>query len=124
MSRLPVGARARSLFEQVMFKGEYAHDYGMPQWLATAEWAIRPLALERLFLGRHKFHHFRTFYRDELADYVREILLDARSKSRPHLNGRFLETMIDGHTRGYRNYTIELQVLSCELVYRLLIEQQ
>src|SRR5206468_5989917 len=45
-------------------KAEYAYDYGMPQWMARIDHLLLPLRLERLFLGRHKFSHFRVWYRD------------------------------------------------------------
>jgi asparagine synthase (glutamine-hydrolysing) len=44
-----------------------------------------PFHLDRLFLGRHKLLHFRVWYRDALAGYVREMLLDPRSLSRPYI---------------------------------------
>jgi asparagine synthase (glutamine-hydrolysing) len=114
----------RHLFQQFTFKAEYAFDYGMPQWLAQVNHVMSPLHLESLFLGRHKFHHFRTYYRDALSGYVREVLLDPRSRSRPHVNGDFLETMVNDHARGRRNYTTEIhKLLSVELAYRGLIEQ-
>ena len=108
-----------------MFKAEYAFDSGMPQWLAIANCAMSPMRWERLFLGRHKFHHFRTFYRDELAGYVPRNALDSRAKQRSYLNGAALESMVEAHTRGFRNYTIEIhKALSCELVRRLLIDNR
>ena len=45
----------------------------------------RRLKLERLFLGRHKVYHYRIWYRDVLANYVKEMLLDSRTLSRPYL---------------------------------------
>ena len=37
------------------------------------------------FLGRHKTFHFRVWYRDALAGYVQEMLLDPRSLSRSYI---------------------------------------
>ncbi len=59
---------------EFLFKAEYAYDMGMPQWLARLDPVLSPLRLERLFLGRHKIFHFRTWYRDALAGYLRETL--------------------------------------------------
>ena len=47
----------------------------MPQWLARIDHVLSPFRLERLFLGRHKFCHFRVWYRDALSRYVREVLV-------------------------------------------------
>jgi asparagine synthase (glutamine-hydrolysing) len=97
---------------------------GMPQWLARADHVVAPLRLENLFLGRHKFHHFRVYYRDELAGYVQEVLLDPRTLGRPYLNGSGVEEIVRGHTAGYRNHTLEIhRLLTIELVQRQLIEQ-
>ena len=85
---------------------------------------MRPLHLERLFLGRHKFYHFRVWYRDKLSEYLQDTLLDARSRNRPYLNGRNLEVMIREHVDGRRNHTSEIhRVLTAELTQRSLIEQ-
>jgi asparagine synthase (glutamine-hydrolysing) len=122
---LPGFRAARHLFEQFTFKAEYAYDYGMPQWLASLDHAFSPFHLERLFLGQHKFHHFRIWYRNELSQYVEDILLDSRTRSRPYLHANRLEEMIKGHTKGNRNYTLEIhKLLSVELLTRPLIEQK
>ena len=105
------------------FKAEYAYDYGMPQWLARIDHAFAPLHLERLFLGRHKFCHYRTWYRDDLAHYVRNMLLDERSLSRPYLVRGTVETMVSRHLKGDRNYTTEItKLLTLELMHRLFFD--
>src|ERR1700674_714640 len=93
------------------FKAEYAYDYGMPQWVARIDHKFAPLHLERLFLGRHKFHHFRVYYRDELSSFVKEILLDPRTLNRPFLRKQVVEEMARGHTAGYANYTQQIHRL-------------
>jgi asparagine synthase (glutamine-hydrolysing) len=106
------------------FKAEYAYDYGMPQWLAGIDHAFSPFHLERLFLGRHKFCHFRVWYRDELSKYVQEMLLDPLTLSRPYLDRKAVETVVKGHVKGDRNYTTEIhKLLSLEYVHRLFIDQ-
>jgi asparagine synthase (glutamine-hydrolysing) len=105
------------------FKAEYGYDYGMPQWVAQADHLLSSLRLERLFLGRHKFYHFRVWYRDQLSDYLREILLDPRSLSRPYVERKSLEAIVLGHTKGNRNYTTEIhKLLSLELLHRALLD--
>ena len=124
MRALPGIGKARHLMQEFTFKAEYAYDMGMPQWLARADHAVGPLRLENLFLGRHKFHHFRVYYRDELAGYLKEVLLDPRTLGRPFLDGHRVEGIIRGHVGGYRNYTTEIhKLLIIELMQRQLIEQ-
>jgi asparagine synthase (glutamine-hydrolysing) len=108
---------------EFLFKAEYAYDYGMPQWVAQVDHLLAPLHLERIWLGRHKIFHFRIWYRDQLANYVREMLLDSRSLSRPYLNPDAVRKIVNGHLKGNRNYTTEIhRLLSLELVHRLFLE--
>jgi asparagine synthase (glutamine-hydrolysing) len=119
----PLRAWASRSFQQFTFKAEYAYDYGMPQWLAGLDHFFSPLRLERLFLGRHKLYHYRTWYRDSLASYVREMLLDSRTLSRPYLERSGVEAVVRGHLKGDRNYTTEIhRLLSLELLHRLFLD--
>ncbi len=105
------------------FRAEYAYDYGMPQWLAGVDHVFSPFHLERLFLGRHKFCHFRVWYRDPLSKYVQDMLLDPRSLSRPYLVRDEVETIVRGHVTGNRNYTTEIhKLLTLEYVHRLFLD--
>ena len=86
---------------------------------------VSPLHLERLFLGRHKVFHFRIWYRDVLAGYVREMLLDPRSLSRPYIDRKGLEAIVEGHLKGNRNYTTDLhKALTLEIVHRLFLDNR
>jgi asparagine synthase (glutamine-hydrolysing) len=124
LDALPVVGRARHLIQEFTFKAEYAYDYGMPPWLARWDHRFAALHLERLFLGRHKFHHFRVYYRDELSSYIRDILLDPRTLSRSFISKKAVEEVVHGHATGYSNYTREIhKLLMIELVQRQLIEQ-
>jgi asparagine synthase (glutamine-hydrolysing) len=67
--------------------------------------------------------HYRVWYRDALAGYVREILLDPLTLSRPYLERKTLETIVNGHLRGDRNYTTAIhKMLSLELLHRLFFD--
>jgi len=119
----PLKAAHRAALE-FLFKAEYAYDMGMPQWVARIDHTLSRLHLERLFLGRHKVFHFRIWYRDTLAEYLKEILLDTRSLSRPYIERKGLETVVLGHLKGNRNYTNEIhKILTLELIHRLFIDK-
>jgi asparagine synthase (glutamine-hydrolysing) len=110
-------------FLEFLFKAEYAYDYGMPQWIARLDHLFAPLHLERLWLGRHKVFHFRVWYRDQLADYVREMLLDDRSLTRPYLVPGMVQSIVNGHIKGNRNYTTEIhRLITLELTHRLFLD--
>lgn len=110
-------------FLEFTFKAEYAFDYGMPQWLSRIDRRLSGLHLEHLFLGRHKFNHFRLWYRDALSRYVREILLDEQTLSRPYLDRRGVEAIVRGHLTGTGNFTAEIhQLLTLELIHRIFVD--
>ncbi len=118
----PFAMISRSLLE-FSFKAEYAYDYGMPQRVSRIDHFFSPLRLERLFLGRHKLCHYRVWYRDALSAYVREMLLDRRTLSRPYLEPHRVEAVVNGHIKGGLNYTSEIhRLLSLELLHRLFID--
>ncbi len=120
-----VSAFARRHLLEFTSKAEYAYDSGMPQWMARADSFVSPLHLERIFLGRHKFSHFRVWYRDALCEYVKQMLLDPRTLSRPYLQGKQLETLVRGHVKGNRNYTTEIHLaLTLELIHRLFVDSR
>ena len=112
-------------FREFTFKAEYAYDEGMPQAVARIDHFLSPLRLERLFLGRHKLLHFRIWYRDQLADYVRQILLDPLTLSRPYLQKKTVEAVVKSHLNGTRNYTATIhKLLTLELLQRLFLNTQ
>jgi asparagine synthase (glutamine-hydrolysing) len=121
--RVPVVSAANELVQRLVIKAEYTYDYGMPHSLARVDRVLSVFHPERLFLGRHKFYHFRVWYRNGLRDYLGDILLDVRARSRAYVDGRFLARMVDDHVHGRRNWTSELhRVLTAELLQRCLLE--
>ena len=120
-----IAAAASRKFLEFTTKAEYAYDYGMPQWLARIDHLLTPLHLERAFLGRQKFYHFRVWYRDLLRNYVQEVLLDSKTLSRPYIQRKTLQAMVHGHMNGVRNYTLAIhKLLTLELIHRLFIDSQ
>jgi asparagine synthase (glutamine-hydrolysing) len=115
-------AVSRNLLE-FTFKAEYAYNHGMPQWLARLDHMFSPLRLERLFLGRHKYSHFRVWYRDALSKYVQDILLDSRTFERWFIDRNTLQRIVSKHVRGEGNYTFDInKVLTLELLHRSLLD--
>jgi asparagine synthase (glutamine-hydrolysing) len=111
-------------FQEFTFKAEYAYDYGMPQPVARVDHYFSAFRLERLFLGRHKFLHFRVWYRDQLANYIRQMLLDPLALSRPYIQKKTMESMVARHLSGDRNYTTEIhRVLTMELLHRIFMNR-
>lgn len=111
------------LYCELTFKAEYYYDYGMPQWAAKIDNILAPLYLGKFLLGRHKFYHFRKWFRDELGDYVKAILFDNRTQSRAYLNKKYLKEMAERHTRREGNYTNEInKIITAELIHRTFVD--
>jgi asparagine synthase (glutamine-hydrolysing) len=121
---VPVATKLNHIVQEFTFRAEYAYDYGMPQWLARLDHAAAWLHLERLFLGRQKFYHFRVWYRDLLGGPIRSVLLDPRSLARDHVSADGLEQIVKEHLAGTRNHTTAIhQAMSIEFIYRQLAER-
>jgi Asparagine synthase (glutamine-hydrolyzing) len=112
-------------YHEFMAKAEYAYDYGMPDRLAKIDRYLRPFHFEKLFLGRQKFCHFRSWYQDQLSGFVREILLDRNACNRAYLNSSALEPLVEGHIKGIHNRTTEIhKLLTLELLQKQLFESR
>ena len=116
------GAAIRAAILALQFKAEYGYDYGMPQWVAPIDRLLSPLGPERLFLGRHKFAHFRFWYRGVLSAHVRAVLLDPRTLALPYVDRKTIETLVADHLAGRRNHTAEIhRLLTLEIIERRLL---
>ncbi len=114
----------KAFCREFMPRAEYVYDYGMPQWLARVDRVLAPLHIEKIFLGRQKYTHYRTWYHTPLAEAVKEILLDPRTLSRPYLDGRFVGKIVKDHVARRGNYTLEIhKLLTSELIQRSLLEK-
>jgi asparagine synthase (glutamine-hydrolysing) len=122
LKSVPVLGKLGHFWQEFTFKAEYAYDYGMPQWLAKVDHALQPFHLERIYLGRHKWHHFRIWYKNELSRFLKDMLLDSAALRRPYMSPSRLQGVILDHIRGSRNYTVEIhRLLTCEFIQRQLV---
>jgi asparagine synthase (glutamine-hydrolysing) len=123
VGRPTILARLATGWKNLTAKAECAYDYGMPQWLATADWMLSRLQLERMFLGRHKFYHFRVWYRDQLNGYVRDHLLE-RDPDLPWFRPGRIRALARAHLQGRANQTLTLHhVLTFQLINRLFLNR-
>jgi len=115
--------RVRAAYRYLLFKAEWYYNAGLPQWAAwcDAMWPLNRTA--PFFLGVHKIDHYRLWFRDRLRAYVRDMLADARSRSRPYLNAAGYRKLVDAHDSGTRNCMRDLnKIMTLELIQRVLIE--
>ncbi len=112
---------ARRIFSKAAFKLDYLNNEGLPHWLSASDSLFRRLNSGLGILGLHKFLHYRSWFQRELAAYVNEVLTDARTQQSQLWNAAFLEHMAREHTRGRKNYMLEIDaVVTLEAVDRLL----
>ena len=120
--RKPSWIWTRAYYEFI-FKMEYYASHGMPRFLASIDRRLGPFGLERNFLGRNKYYHLHKWFRDELAPYVRDILLSERALSRDHLERREVIKAVEAHLAGTENNTYAIDaLLTVELTNRLLLD--
>jgi asparagine synthase (glutamine-hydrolysing) len=115
--------RLRRSQKEFLTKVEYAYDYGMPEGLVKLDRRLSRLRLERLILGQQKFYHFRTWYRDQLADFVGDTLLGAGKLPEGIFDAAAVTQAVEGHLKGRCNATVEIhRLLSLALIRRDLLK--
>lgn len=115
----PLLGKVAHAWQEFTAKAEYAYDYGMPAKLARADALVSSLHLERLFLGRHKFYHFRVWYRDALRNAVKEIALGSNEQPSCYRETS-IRQMVEAHVSGRNNHTLELhKLLTVKLINQL-----
>lgn len=118
-----VAEAASRFWNRATMRAEYACEMGDPRWVPAMDRRLLGRTLEKTFVGIHKFTHFSRWYREELADYVRAMLFDARTLSRPYLRAREVEAMVDRHVSGEANCIPAIhKILTLELIHRLWID--
>jgi asparagine synthase (glutamine-hydrolysing) len=114
--------RARMLAEAALTRDSLPHS--LHHVIARVDsLALNPLHLNKLLLGREFFNHYNLWFREELAPYMKAMILDDRTFSRPYWNASHLTTMVNDHVSGRRNNLAEIRkVLTIELIHRELLE--
>ena len=116
------------MFRRIIAKGTFKLDYlnneGLPgRWFFT-ESIFRRLSAYPWALGQHKHLHYRSWFRRELAGYVRDALTDPQTKRIGFWNSDFLETLAADHVAGRKNYINEINaVLTLGAIDRLFFQQ-
>jgi asparagine synthase (glutamine-hydrolysing) len=113
----------RHQWTQFSFKADYCYKSGMPQWMEQIHYWLGPFQPQKLLIGRHRFAHFRVWFRTELSSYLKEILLDSTTNRRSFFNHSCVEKMVHHHTKGDANHTDDLErILTVELMCRRFID--
>jgi len=106
----------------VTFKLDYFYNEGLPHWLSPLDGLFGRLGSGVGVLGLHKYLHYRSWLRRELAVYARELVTDMQTRRMPYWNSEFLEAMVKDHIGGRKNYVREINaVLTLEATERLVL---
>ena len=117
-----LGMAPRRIFSKAVCKLDYLYAEGLPHWLSSFDRLFDLVDSRARLFGRHKFLHYRKWFRRELAEYIAGTLKEVQTRrSSPFWNFGFLETLAHGHINGRRNYVHEIDaVLTLDAVDRLL----
>ncbi|WP_414661882.1 asparagine synthase-related protein [Horticoccus sp. 23ND18S-11] len=118
--RIPVLSALQHRWQEFTAKAEYAYDYGMPSRFAPIDHRLSSLGIEKLFLGRHKFYHFRIWYKRELSHHITEILRHS-DQLQPYREG-VVQRILSSHLDGTANNTSALhRCLTIQLLSNTLL---
>src|SRR6185437_10794550 len=119
----PVPMAISRFWNRATMRAEYAFEHGDPAWVPALDRALLGRSCEKTFLGIHKFTHFGRWYRESLAGYVREMLLDSRTLARPYLRPGAVETLVEEHISGAVNHAPAIhKLITLEYINRLFVD--
>jgi len=116
-----LASASRRLFSRAAFKLDYFYNEGLPHWLSRMDPFFRWLNSGLGIVGRYKFLHYRSWFQQELAPYVKAVLRDTELHGSRFFNSHSIGEMAREHTCGRKNYVLEIDaVITLEVVERLL----
>jgi asparagine synthase (glutamine-hydrolysing) len=117
-------AALKRFFSEATFKLDYLNNEGCPHWLSPFDLVFARITSTLKVLGLHKYLHYRSWFRRELAGYLKSAIANAEAQQAPFWNTRFLKNLANDHISGRRNYVIEINaVLTLEAIQRLLFRE-
>lgn len=111
----------RRLAREFTFKLDYYHNDGMPGGLSRVDPIFDLVNACLPLLGKHKYLHYRSWFRKRLAPYLRAVLIDASANHCLWKPGSAAK-IIDSHIRGKENWTHVIStMLTLNAIDRLLL---
>jgi len=109
------------LYNHLLFKAEWYHEAGMPDWLARVERRLPETLRPLPFVGVHKIEQYRMWFRNELHAPLRAIV-DLTAKDSPYLHAGRAKEMLSQHRDGSANFVTEIQrIASIALIEKLFV---
>ncbi len=105
-----------------LFKGEYWATHAAPGGAKGLLYHLAAMLPPKALAGRHKFQHFGSWLRNELSDYLHDVLLkDVRSSE--HVDAGQVARMAESHLQGRENLAEEIDMaLTIALSERLMLK--
>ena len=97
--------------------------YNLTHVVGRIDALLSPLHVDKLIMGFADFRRYRVWFRDQLAEFLKDTLLNNRTFKRPYWDKDYLEKVVNDHINGKGTYYREIRkVLQIELIHRILLE--
>lgn len=107
---------------KLSFKCDYAYNEGMPGPFGVLDPIVWQTGVTTGLLGRHKYLHYRSWFRRDLASYVQAALASRRVRENGLWSKTSLAVMERQHRRGTVNWSREIDmVLTLDAIERRLL---
>jgi asparagine synthase (glutamine-hydrolysing) len=117
-------ARVRTLVEGALVWDSLPHSLHHVAARMDAS-VLTPLRLNKLILGSEYFRHYSHWFRNELAPFLKEVILDPVTLARPYWNPVYVTSLVSDHVSGRRNNMGEIRkVLAIEGIHRELLSHR
>jgi asparagine synthase (glutamine-hydrolysing) len=97
--------------------------YGLHHIVPRFDGILSLLGIDKPLRNITFFRHYRIWFRQELADFIQDVLLDPKTLGRAYWNSKILQKIVLDHIAGRRNNLAEIRkVLTLEMIERSLVE--
>jgi len=87
-----------------LFKAEYIYLYALPHWLTRVDRMLGKMRPEQIVSGRQKWEAYRIWLTSEIAESVRQMLLNRGAHFTDFFERKTVEEMVARHTAGTHNF--------------------
>jgi asparagine synthase (glutamine-hydrolysing) len=96
----------------------------LPPFTVSLDTWLSHMGIDRLIFGHFQLVQYRQWFRDQLAEFLQDILLSCQTLNRPYWDRACLRKIVQDHIRGKANNSREIRkALQIEMLHRVLIER-
>ena len=113
---------SRRAFAEITFKLDYYTVVGLPRPASALNSIFKSVAGKMKIAGMHKFVRYSSWFRNELAPYIREVLSSQRVRENGIWNRDFLDHLATEHISGHHDYSAEISsIMTLDAIERRLL---